>query len=160
MRTLKLLVSSTAAICLLHATTAHAQAEKDENVKSVGGTSQQQITSLMKQLQQARLKADASFFQKYLTDDYIGIHGDGATETKPQLVENVESGALKYEAYDMRELKIRTYGDTAVANTLVEVKAIEANGKRSTGEFRTTWVWIRRKGNWQSAAFQATRVVQ
>ncbi len=159
MRTLKLLVSSTAAMCLLHAATAHAQAEKDANADPAGGNTQQQITALMNQLQQARLKGDASFFQKYMTDDYVGIHGDGATETKQELVEYVKSGKLKYEAYDMHELKIRAYGDTAVANTLVAVKAMEANGKLSAGEFRTTWVWIRRKGNWQSAAFQATRVV-
>jgi hypothetical protein len=157
MKAMKLLVASSALVLLAEAATARA----GERPSSEGGDgdARAQVTSLMNRVQQARLEADAGFFETFLTGDYVGVHGDGATETKSQLVAAVKSGALRYDRYDMRELQVRAYGDAAVANTLVAVKASEANGKRSAGDFRTTWVWTRRGGGWQCAAFQATRVV-
>ncbi|WP_242392822.1 nuclear transport factor 2 family protein [Anaeromyxobacter oryzisoli] len=158
MMTSKLLASSAVALSLLHAPAGLGQPRTDAQV-APAGDARRQIAALMNQVQQARLKGDARFFEQYVTDDYLGIHGDGATETKAQLVDNVRSGALKYEKYDMREMSIRTYGDAAVANTLVAVKAIEANGKHVAGDYRTTWVWVKRGDAWRSAAFQATRIV-
>jgi len=54
-----------------------------------------------------------SFLEKYFADDYVAIHGDGKLSTKAEEIENFKSGTTKYESIEVREAKIRTYGDTA-----------------------------------------------
>jgi uncharacterized protein (TIGR02246 family) len=144
---------------LAHAPPTRAQVENGVRPASAPADALGGVAALMNQVQQARRAGDAAFFEKTLAPDYVGVHGDGATETKTQLVAAVRSGALRYTRYDMHDLKVRAYGDAAVANTRVGVQATEANGKPSAGEFVTTWVWVRRLGEWECVAFQATRVV-
>jgi uncharacterized protein (TIGR02246 family) len=124
---------------------------------SQGGNAEQQIKTLQTQLVQAVQKGDTSFFEKYYARDCYIIHGDGKQTTKAEEIEDFKSGALKYESIDMRDQKIRIYGDTAVVNTLASVKAT-VNGKPISGDFRAIFVWVKQKGNWMSVAFQSTRV--
>jgi uncharacterized protein (TIGR02246 family) len=124
---------------------------------SQGGNAEQQIKTLQTQLVQAVQKGDTSFLEKYYARDCYIIHGDGKLTTKGEEIENFKSGALKYESVDVRDQKIRIYGDTAVVNTLASVKAT-VNGRPVSGDFGNTQVWVKQKGNWKSVAFQSTRV--
>jgi uncharacterized protein (TIGR02246 family) len=159
MRTSTVLACALALTALPLAPATRAQAERSARPASAPADAQRGVAALMNQVRQARLAGDATFFEKALAPDYLGVHGDGATETKAQLVVAVRSGALRYTRYDMHDLSVRAYGDAAVANTRVGVQATEANGKPSAGEFVTTWVWVRRRGQWECVAFQATHVV-
>jgi hypothetical protein len=87
----------------------------------------------------------------------VAIHGDGKLSTKAQEIENFKSGAVKYESIEVREEKIRTYGDAVVVNLLGSVKAT-INGKPYGGDFRNTRVWVKQNGNWKIVVFQTTRV--
>lgn len=122
-----------------------------------GGSVEQQIKALHEQGRQAALKGDASFSEKYLTDDYVAIGGDGSMMTKDQIIQMLKSGAIKYEAIDEREVKVRVYGGTAIVNGLASIK-ITVNGTPISGDHRATFVWVKQKGNWKEASFQATRV--
>jgi ketosteroid isomerase-like protein len=120
------------------------------------GNVEQQIKTLSDQLAQAYIKGDTSFWEKYLADDYIGVYASGQKYTKS---ESVQPGALKYESFDVREMKIRVYRDTAVVTSLTSAKGtIRGEGKPFSGDYRTTRVWVKQKGGWKLVAFQSTQV--
>ena len=89
-----------------------------------------------------------------------GIRTGGGMFTKTQEIENVKSGALKYEKSDIQDLKIHVYGHTAVTTVLVSFKGTAADGKTWSGTTRATRVWVKQKGTWKCVAYQATRVSQ
>ena len=147
MKSIRLIAPALVAVCLLVVPLAWSQ----------GGNVEQQIKKLTDQLIAAELKADTSSYEKLLAEDYTGIYSNGRLVTKAQDVEDLKSGALKYESIDVREIKIRAYGDTAVAVSLVSTKGTYG-GKSISADYRVTRVWVKRKGSWKSVAFQATRV--
>jgi len=146
MRKLNLLVLTIIAVNLLAAASAFGQTASDE----------QQIKTLSDQLARAYVKEDISFFQKYLADDYTGVYSSGTPYTK---TESLQPGALKYESFDVREMKIRIYGNTAVVTSLASATGtVRKDGKPFSGLFRTIRVWVKQKEGWKLVAFQATQV--
>ena len=77
--------------------------------------------------------------------------------TKAQAIQALKSGAVKYESIDVRDTKIRAYGNTAIVDSLASLK-LTINGKPISGDFRATFVWVKQKGNWKRVAFQSTPV--
>lgn len=126
-------------------------------VEQTLGNVEQEIKSLQEESRKAALKGDASFLEKYLADDYVGIYGSGAIATKDQAIQDLKSGAIKYESIDVRETKIRTYGNTAIVDSLASLK-LTRHGKPISGDFRTTFVWVNQKGNWKRVTSQTTGV--
>ena len=126
---------------------------------SQGGNAEQQIKTLLDQTIAAQLKADTKFFEKIDADDYTTIRGDGSVLTKAQEIEGFKSGVIKYEAADLKDVKVRVYGNTAITTALLTISNIR-NGKPYSGTIRSTRVWVKQKGNWKCVANQATRVSQ
>ena len=125
---------------------------------SQGGNAEQQIKTLGEQLNAANLKGDTSFLEKVLADDYTGVRGDGSVLTKAQEIEKYKSGAIKYETNEIKDLKIRVYGHTAVSTSLSFSKNIR-DGKEHIGTTRNIRVWVKRQGAWKCVAYQTTRVI-
>jgi hypothetical protein len=121
------------------------------------GTPEQQIRMLEARVVEALLKRDFRFLEKVLADDYTAIRADGKLGTKAQEMESFQTGNTKFESYDVRDLKIRIYGDAAIANLLFSVTGT-INGKPYRGDARATRVWVRQEGAWKLVAHQATRV--
>ena len=126
---------------------------------SQGGNAEQQIKTLGEQLNAANLKGDTSFLEKVLADDYTGVRGDGSVLTKAQEIEKYKSGAIKYETNEIKDLKIRVYGHTAVSTSLSFSKNIR-DGQQHIGTTRSIRVWVKQKGTWKCVAYQTTRVSQ
>jgi len=140
------------AIYLLAAPLALAQGTKES------GSAEKQIETLQAQIVPSMLKGDPGFFEKYYADDAWVIHGDGKPSTKAEEITNLKSGVNKYESLDVRDQKIRTYGDTAVVNSLLSLKGT-VNGKPYSGDVRAIRVWVKQKGNWKVVSYSVTRVV-
>ncbi|MFI5117744.1 MAG: nuclear transport factor 2 family protein [Terriglobales bacterium] len=171
MRSMRLIASTLVAICLLVVPPAWSQGgnppastkEKSRGMTAAeqtgksDETAKQEIKTLQGQLVKAILKSDTSFFEKYYDDDYAEIHGDGKLTTKTQEIENFKSGVTKHESIDVREAKIRTYGDTVIVNALASVKTT-VNGNPYSGDVRATRVWVKQKGDWKIVTAQHTRV--
>jgi len=147
MKSMRIIAPVLVAVCLLVVPLAWSQ----------GGNVEQQIKTLDDQVVQAYLKADTGFMEKYFADDYTAIHGDGKLTTKAQEIGSYKSGALKQESTDVRERKIRAYGDTAVVIVLASAKGTYGE-KSFSADFRVTHFWVKRKGNWKIVAYQVTRV--
>jgi len=125
---------------------------------SQGGNAEQQIKTANNNLITAVLKADTDTLEKLLADDYTGVRGDGSVLTKAQEIEKYKSGAIKYETNEIKDLKIRVYGHTAVSTSLSFSKNIR-DGKEHIGTTRNIRVWVKRQGAWKCVAYQTTRVI-
>jgi hypothetical protein len=120
---------------------------------------EQQIRALHDQGRQAALKGDGSFFEEHMAASYFGIGGDGRLRTKAESIQDFKSGGIKYESIDERDVKVNTYGNTAIVNSMASVKLI-SNGKPISGDYRATFVYVKQGGNWREVAFQSTPVGQ
>jgi hypothetical protein len=126
---------------------------------SQGGNAEQQVKKVADEINTAMLKADTNSLEKLLADDFTAVHSDGTLFTKAQEIEYVKSGVLKYEAVDVKDLKIRAYGKTAVVTGLVFFKGT-INDKSYSGTNRPTRVWVKQSGTWKCVSYQVTRVTQ
>ncbi len=152
MRKLSSTVAAILAVCLLVLPLASARGQETK-----GGNAEEQLKALQTRAIEALLKSDTGFFEKYFADDIVIIHGTGAVVTKAQDIQNLKSGALKYESYDVSDRKIRIYGNTAVVNDVTSTKGLIAS-KPFNGDFRVTWVWAELNGNWKIVSRQITKI--
>lgn len=118
---------------------------------------EQQIKTLHDQGREAALKGDAGFFEKCLANTYVGIGGDGRLRTKADVLQDFKLGGIKYESIDERDVKINTYGNTAILNSIASVK-LTIDRKPVNGDYRATFVYVNHGGKWEEVAFQATPV--
>jgi len=126
-------------------------------VEQASPNAEREIRSLHEEFRRAALNGDAGFLKQYLADNYVGVSETGAIITKDQAIRDFTSGAVKYDSIDERDTQIRTFGNTAIVDSLASVR-LTSNGKPISGEFRASFVWVRQNGNWKRVAFQATRV--
>jgi uncharacterized protein (TIGR02246 family) len=102
------------------------------------------------------VKNDMSVTERITADDYSFINSAGETQTKSQLVEMFKSGTYKITYLDLDNLKVRVFGDTAVA-TYGQTEKSEYKGKDNSGHYVYTDVWVKRDGNWLIVATQGTK---
>lgn len=74
----------------------------------------QQLQQLSEQWATAERQGDATFFQRTLTDDFVGVGPLGFMLSKADAVQRFTSGNLKYESFSWDDVKIRNYGAAAV----------------------------------------------
>ena len=129
----------------------------DKNKMSMGGGAEQEIKSLITQVREAQVKGDASTVQQLLADDYTFTNPYGEVMTKEQVVSDLKSGNLKFQTNKADDVKVKTYGDTAVATAHVTL-AGQRGGQDITGQYRATWVFVKNQGRWQPVAGQSTRI--
>jgi ketosteroid isomerase-like protein len=118
---------------------------------------EEEIKRLDDQRRQATLKGDVNFFQKYLADNYVAIDPRGREVTRDEAIQNLKTGKTKYESIDVRDRKVRAFGNTAVVNADSVVKGT-SNGQPVSGEYRATIVWVKQGGKWKVAAFTAVPI--
>ena len=111
----------------------------------------QEITALENAWNEAGKKHDFSWFDKYLADSYSGTDEDGKVSDKATIISNVKNKLGKIETVSNENVKVRSYGDTAVATGIYVVKGT-IKGKDVTGKYPWTDTWVMRDGRWQCVA--------
>ena len=123
-----------------------------------GQGAEQQIRDLEGQINAAVVSGDLRVFERLLADDFTHINQSGIFRTKAQWLANHKPGQSPYDAYDVDDVKIRVYGDTAVVTAHTTPKGRDSKGKPITGQYRYLRVWAKRDGQWRAVAFQGTRI--
>lgn len=141
-------VLAIAMLCLLSLSVATAQ--------SAAGV-ENQIKKLEQDWAQATVKSGAAAVDQYEADDIIGTDPSGRVTDKTQDKTDLSSGDLKLQSIELSDLKVRVYGDTAVA-TGNSAGTGTYKGQDISGKYRFTDTWVKRNGKWQAVASQATKI--
>lgn len=117
--------------------------------------SQQQVLKVEHAIGEAVVRRDADFMDRLWGDDftYTGIRGE--VKSKRDVLAEFKSGELRFSLMKFDDVKVRVYGETAVATGRATTKG-QSNQGEISGEFRYTRVYVKRNGAWVLVAFQAT----
>ena len=105
--------------------------------------------------QQAELTANTATMANMLSEDYLGIYGDGTLATKAETIESFKKGTTKFSRIHTWDRKIRVYGSTAVVVSKAQVTGEHA-GESLSGYYRYTRVYHRHDGVWRIVSFEAS----
>lgn len=140
---------------------ANASTANNSNEAKVENTanSEQEISTLLDQYNEALLKKDAATLDKIWADDLSFVNLRGQLLTKKERLENIKTGATELKSAQVAEKNVRVYGNTAVATLVVNIDG-QYSGQEGAGSFRITTVWAKPKGTWQMVAVQMTPIAK
>ena len=110
------------------------------------------ISNLENDAVKAELAGDASFYQKTLAEDWTRGDSDGTYYTKADLL-GLMAGTnnIKTNSEKLSELKVRVYGNTAVA-TYKDTYDILIKGERRAHTIIATDTFVKIDGEWKQVA--------
>jgi ketosteroid isomerase-like protein len=120
---------------------------------------ERQLTQLVKDLNEAVVKADVTVLEQVLHEDYVHNRPSGVVEDRAQYLENRKTRRVDFESLVPDEMNVRVYGDTAIVTGRSTAKGKDQHGKMDE-QRRWTRVLVRRDGRWQFVHFQATPITQ
>jgi ketosteroid isomerase-like protein len=119
---------------------------------------QHELSQVEDEWERALKSHDAAFFQRTMSDDFIGTTLDG-TSDKSTLVKLNADTSVTVDSVGRSEEKIRVYGGGAVGVITGRFAERGHIGSRKLGvEFRYTEVWVKNDGRWQVVAGHYTPV--
>src|SRR5690348_268494 len=111
------------------------------------------FAKLEEERNEALVKADMETLNTLTPDDYTFIDRLGNFLDKNEALGRVKTGQARMISMRSSDLKVRIYGSTAIVTGRTEVKAT-INGRDSSGTVLFTRVYVKRRGRWESVAFQ------
>lgn len=119
------------------------------------GSDSDAILAAEKAWADAPVRHDYATFAKYMSEDYAlievnsepGKKAEFEFSTKAQWVERVSSGREKYEAVEIRDLKILLNGDVATVTGHYSQKGTQ-DGKDISAAGLYVDTWVKRQGKW------------
>jgi ketosteroid isomerase-like protein len=116
-----------------------------------------ELAQLVKDLNDAVVKADVAFLGRVLHEDYAHHRPRGTVENRAQYLENRKARRVDFESLVADEIKVRVYGDTAVVTGRSTAKGKDQHGKMDE-QRRWSRVLVRRDGRWQLVHFHGTPI--
>lgn len=107
----------------------------------------------------AELRADVAAMDACETDDFTHTHASGQVEHKAEYLKGVGSGAHKFLTLDLSDLHVRSYGDSAIVEGHIHLRA-DNSGKIADVNNELMTVWVKEKGKWREAAWFAVGLPQ
>lgn len=91
---------------------------------------------------------DTTVLERILADDFVGVDPKGPFYDKAKMIANTREAPKYFVSNRLNDVKVRFYGDTAVA------QGDETWERRSGERGRFVWTdtWVRRSGKWQMVA--------
>jgi ketosteroid isomerase-like protein len=132
-------------------------------------TTEREIRELEGELSRAVLRGDRAFFERVLAEDFTHTSHSGQFKTRIEwMSENKfeshegkpEPGKTHYDAFEVDDLAVRIYGETAVVTGRSTPRGRTAKGDPIRGRYRFLRVWVKRGGRWQVVAFEGTRIAE
>ena len=121
---------------------------------------EQEVLRLADAWANAEMRGDTTFLERILADDYTGIGPLGFMLTKQEWLARHQAGDLKYESFNLDEVKVRVYNNDAAILTGRQVQNGAYRGNSIQAQFRTTLVFVRQQGQWQLASLQLSTIGQ
>jgi ketosteroid isomerase-like protein len=104
---------------------------------------------------EAQRLGKADVVSPMLADTFTNTDADGESYDKSRLLSNLKGG--KWDVNSISDVKVKVYGDTAVATGSWTGKGVDGDGTRIDRSERWTDTWVKTsKGTWQCVASQQT----
>jgi ketosteroid isomerase-like protein len=120
---------------------------------------EQEVLRLASAWATAELYGDVAFLEGTLADDFIGVGPLGFLLTKQEWLARHQSGDLRYESFNLDEVKVRVYNDAAIL-TGRQVQNGVYRGNSIAAQFRTTLVFVSQQGQWRLASLHLSPIGQ
>jgi ketosteroid isomerase-like protein len=121
--------------------------------------SHDQILDLGQRWAAAELRGDAEGLGALLADDFVLVGPLGFVLDKEQYLQSRRSGDLKHEALAWDDVRVRMYGETAVAIGSQTQKSTY-QGHDASGRFRVTQIAARLGGRWAIVGLHYSPIAQ
>ena len=147
-----LLAPTLVAMCCLMAFAQGAKPTKQTKVEA-------DLIQLERDIGQANIRRDKAFFERVEADEFIFTDSGGGLTTKAEDVSSLDkpAGDFKLVSYDVDEVKVSVYGDTAVVTG--RTTTVSRGKERDiTSRSRFTDVFVKRKNRWQIVAGHSSRL--
>lgn len=110
------------------------------------------ITELEHQAVKADLATDRSFYEQHLADNWTGGTSFGSWESKASLLKDMSDRQHhRMESESISDLKVRVYGNTAVATYRQSYDLLE-DGQHHARTVITTDTWVKQNGAWKEVS--------
>jgi hypothetical protein len=117
------------------------------------------VLEVGRQWADAELRGDADELSSLLDADFMCVGPLGFLLDKQQYVAARRSGDLKHEAFDWQDVRVRVYGDAAVAIG-TQAQKTTFQGRDVSGPFRVTQVLVRKGDRWLIASIHLSPIGQ
>jgi hypothetical protein len=114
------------------------------------------ITKLENDSVKADLAADTSWEEKFLADDWMGCDSEGKWYTKAEALKLMaDTKNNRYNSEKLADMKVRVYGNTAVATYKDTYDAL-VEGQHRARSVASTDVWVKTGSDWKQVSSQGT----
>src|SRR4051812_28334052 len=84
---------------------------------SAQGDTSSKVEQLEKEMRQAQMKNDVSWYQQHLADGYVEGHSWGEWATKDEALKQTQDKSIKFTKGEISDVKVATFGaSTAIAH--------------------------------------------
>jgi len=136
-------------VCLMTAFSCFSASAQSGEMKKI--TVESEIAALERSWAAAQKANDASTIAPLLADNYIEVLPDGSLMNKSQVLDDAKKS--KYEMIELSDLKIISFGDTAIVVGTFDAKHFDKNGKPLQDHERYVDTWRKMPGGkWQCIA--------
>ncbi len=124
---------------------------------SASSDDERTITLLEHQWAHAYVADDADFLDAVMNPAYVQTNVRGEVSTKAEEVGEVRDHVIHYEKFESTDLKVRVFGDAAVATGQTWIKAtVKNSGRAIDASVRFTDTFVKLNGKWQAVSSQTT----
>jgi ketosteroid isomerase-like protein len=115
------------------------------------------VERLERELVGAIGRGDLATYERIVADDYVAFPTRGEEKTKAEILAEYRSGARKYTALEIFDVKCRVFGDTAIVSA--KTKGFRREGGRDVpNRVRYVRVFAKRAGEWRAVAQMAAEL--
>jgi len=127
-------------------------------VAQAGGDATSKVEELEKQMRQAQVNSDATWYEKHLADGYVEGHSWGEWATKADAIKQMQNKSIKFTKGGISDVKVATFGDnTAIAHYKFTYDAT-FNGTHRARSVICSDTWISQSGEWKLASNHCSHV--
>jgi hypothetical protein len=117
----------------------------------------QEIVSLEREAAHAIQLSSSTFFHRVYSDDFAGTLSHGQQINKDQWIAAIESPSVRRESFNVSDIKVRIFQETAVATCLWSSRFI-VNGQRFSSQIRAIHFYVNTPNGWHVFSAQTTNL--
>ncbi|MFT3971920.1 MAG: nuclear transport factor 2 family protein [Amaricoccus sp.] len=115
-----------------------------------------EVQATDEQWRMATTSSDDVAMDKLLSEDYLGIAGNGQVMTKAQWIDRIRNRSLQIASLKVDDLKVKLIGQrVAVVTSSIQLEGT-IDGRRIHGQYQSTRVYQHNAGGWKITNFEAT----